>query len=480
MKYPKYKFVFAFIDWLTINIAFIAAVKLQTHSGIDIFVDASPFVIPEMLVFMVYAVMLLAVFQHQNLYKINVVLSVADQLVRLIKSIFIAVIGLAVLSFFSRSNLIVDSRLAIFFFAVFSFLLLVVMRLVFYRQGLSLLATNNIYHRLVLIVGAGKAGRLLAANLSEKNPYGLKILGFLDDLHSVGAPIFRGLKVLGRVSDLESIANQYALDEIIVCVEDASHEELMEMLDRCQKTQARVKIASPLYDIIPARIPTERYGEVPVVGLAQTIPGPIQEFYKRMFDVLFATAGLLLMSPLFMIVSILIKLDSKGSVFYRQIRIGKNGKPFSFYKFRSMIVGSDDDEARKKNAQLFIQIRKRIGEGSTKIVDESKITGIGKVLRKTSIDELPQLFNVLMGDMSLVGPRPCLPYEWEHYEEWHKKRLSVIPGCTGVWQVSGRSSVGFEDMVILDLYYIQNSSLLLDLQLILKTIPVMIFGRGAK
>jgi undecaprenyl-phosphate galactose phosphotransferase len=145
-----------------------------------------------------------------------------------------------------------------------------------------------------------------------------------------------------------------------------------------------------------------------------------------------------------------------------------------------MIVGSDDDEARKKNAQQFIQIKKRIGEGSTKIVDESKITGIGRILRKTSIDELPQLFNVLMGDMSLVGPRPCLPYEWEHYEEWHKKRLSVIPGCTGVWQVSGRSSVGFEDMVILDLYYIQNSSLLLDLQLILKTIPVMIFGRGAK
>jgi lipopolysaccharide/colanic/teichoic acid biosynthesis glycosyltransferase len=123
---------------------------------------------------------------------------------------------------------------------------------------------------------------------------------------------------------------------------------------------------------------------------------------------------------------------------------------------------------------------KKPSEGSTKIVNESRVTSVGRFLRKTSLDELPQLFNVLKGDMSLVGPRPCLPYEWDHYEEWHKRRLSVIPGCTGVWQVSGRSAVGFDDMVILDLYYIQNTSLFLDLQLIFKTIPVMVFGRGGK
>jgi undecaprenyl-phosphate galactose phosphotransferase len=433
-----------------------------------------------MLVFMAYATLLIPILQHQNLYKINVVLSFADQIVRLGKSILSGVIGLALLSFFSRSHLIVDSRLAIFFFAVFSFVFLAFIRLAGYRKGLYILAKRNIYHRLVVIIGAGKAGRILAANLSEKNPYGLKILGFLDNLHSVGAPIFRGLKVLGHIDDLESIAEQYALDEIIVCVEDASHEQLMEILDRCQRTQARVKIASPLYDVIPARISTERYGEVPIVGLAQTTPGPVQEFYKRMFDVICAAAGLVLLSPVFVLVAIAIKITSNGSVLYRQMRIGKDGEAFTFYKFRSMIVGSDDDETRKRNAKKFIQIKKHIGEGSTKIVDESKITSVGRILRKTSIDELPQLFNVLRGDMSLVGPRPCLPYEWEHYEDWHKKRLSVMPGCTGVWQVSGRSSVGFEDMVILDLYYIQNASLIFDFQLILKTIPVMVFGKGAK
>ena len=117
-------------------------------------------------------------------------------------------------------------------------------------------------------------------------------------------------------------------------------------------------------------------------------------------------------------------------------------------------------------------------KNSTKIVDGSKITKVGRFIRKTSLDELPQLLNVIKGDMSLVGPRPCLPYEWEHYDEWHKRRLSAIPGCTGVWQVSGRSEVTFDDMVILDLYYIQNRSLLLDLQILLKTIPVMALGKG--
>jgi lipopolysaccharide/colanic/teichoic acid biosynthesis glycosyltransferase len=148
-----------------------------------------------------------------------------------------------------------------------------------------------------------------------------------------------------------------------------------------------------------------------------------------------------------------------------------------------MQVGSDQDEARKKTVVQFIHTKGKVKPSekvSTKIVNEARVTRIGRWLRKTSLDELPQLFNVLKGDMSLVGPRPCLPYEWESYEEWHKRRLMVTPGCTGMWQVAGRSVVGFEDMVILDLYYIQNASVLLDFRLLLKTLPVMLFGTGAK
>jgi lipopolysaccharide/colanic/teichoic acid biosynthesis glycosyltransferase len=180
------------------------------------------------------------------------------------------------------------------------------------------------------------------------------------------------------------------------------------------------------------------------------------------------------------IIGIIIKLTSKGPIFYSHTRIGKDGKPFNFYKFRSMKVGSDQDKDRINSVTQFIKGNPQNGNGNTKIVNEKMITPIGRFLRKTSLDELPQLFNVLIGDMSLVGPRPCLPYEYAAYDEWHKRRLSVLPGCTGLWQVSGRSETDFDEMVVLDLYYIGNISPILDIQLILKTIPVMVFGRGAK
>jgi lipopolysaccharide/colanic/teichoic acid biosynthesis glycosyltransferase len=170
-------------------------------------------------------------------------------------------------------------------------------------------------------------------------------------------------------------------------------------------------------------------------------------------------------------------------VFYRQVRIGKNGREFKLYKFRSMTVGSDNDMNREKQVAAFITSKEKspITEGtSTKIVNEAHVTRVGKWLRRFSLDEFPQLINVLRGEMSIVGPRPCLPYEYAHYKEWHKRRMSVLPGLTGMWQVAGRSMVSFEDMVILDLHYIQNASIILDLRVMLKTIPVILFGTGAK
>jgi lipopolysaccharide/colanic/teichoic acid biosynthesis glycosyltransferase len=174
----------------------------------------------------------------------------------------------------------------------------------------------------------------------------------------------------------------------------------------------------------------------------------------------------------------MIKITSQGPVLFNQTRIGKFGKPFQFYKFRSMRVSDGEDEERKKKMIEFIKETDSL-QGS-KVINDSRLTWIGKIIRKTSLDELPQLFNVIKGDMSLVGPRPCLPYEFEHYDEWQKRRLNVIPGCTGVWQVWGRSSVSFKDSVVLDLYYINNMSPWLDMQLIIQTIPAMFFLRGGK
>lgn len=469
----------AVIDALILNVAFIAALSVQVNhtSPLDLTV---PYVSLEALFFAGYSLLIVLIFQHNNLYKINVFLTIADHSVRIGKSMVYAVLGLGLVSFFTKSSVVVESRLVILAFTVLSLLLFAIVRVFAFRKMFLLFAAKNIYRRSVIIIGAGATGKLMAATVQMNNPYGITLLGFLDDEVPEGSTVFGGSKVLGRPGDVEHLVRTFEIDELLVCLDDVPHERLLEVLDLCSKTDAFVQIASPLYSIISERLFTERYGTMAVVGITKS-QSILQDVSKRLFDFGMAFVGAILLAPVFLVIAAAIKLDSKGPVFFNQTRIGKNGRPFTFYKFRSMAVGSDQDHERRDRVLSFI----RNGEagtavGSTKIVTESRITRVGKLLRKTSLDELPQIVNVIKGDMSLVGPRPCLPYEWDHYDEWHRKRLSVTPGCTGVWQVSGRSVVGFDDMVVLDLYYIQNASLALDAMLILKTIPVMLFGKGAK
>lgn len=198
----------------------------------------------------------------------------------------------------------------------------------------------------------------------------------------------------------------------------------------------------------------------------------LYEKTKRVFDIVLSAMALIVLSPLLLIVAVLIKMDSKGKAIYSQERVGKNGRKFKIYKFRSMV----------ENADCRIEQLKAVNEKDGpifKIKKDPRITRIGKIIRKTSIDELPQLVNVIKGDMSLVGPRPPLVKEVEQYTEYQKKRLSVIPGLTCYWQISGRSNLSFEQWVELDLKYIRERSLLCDIMIILKTIPVVIIGRGA-
>jgi exopolysaccharide biosynthesis polyprenyl glycosylphosphotransferase len=203
---------------------------------------------------------------------------------------------------------------------------------------------------------------------------------------------------------------------------------------------------------------------------------------KRSCDLIISAAAIALLFPLWLLIAILIKLDSKGPIFYTQERVGMDGRLFLLYKFRTMQAGADPDLHREYQ-RAFIAGRAEANLGDVdrptyKLQADPRITRIGKTLRRTSLDEVPQLLNVLMGDMSLVGPRPPIPYEVEAYELWHRKRLDMKPGLTGLWQVSGRNRLPFEEMVRLDLFYIENWSLLLDLKIILRTGFVMLGGEG--
>lgn len=483
IKYPMHKYVLAAVDALIIFAGYVFAFYIERRWLAENIPLSTELLLMEGAFFVIIAVLCIAVFHYLDLYKINVFVTVVNHLVRIVKGLGIVLIGIAVISFFTKAYFIIDSRLWILYFFLSSIALFAIGRVWLFRQVYLYLSRSKILQRTVLIVGAKEHGKNVAVNLFLHDYLGLRVVGFLDDDIREGTPIFNAAKVIGTLHEIEACVRQYKVKEIIICLEQIEHTVLMNLMEETMHLNVIVKISSPLYEIVPLRRAIEHYGNVPVLGVFQSGMSEKHEFSKRAFDFVLASLMMLLLAPVFAVIMVLIKSTSHGPVFFRQVRIGKDGKPFKIFKFRSMTVGADDDEARKKQMQAFIRTKRQgppVATSSTKIVNEARITAVGKWLRNLSLDELPQLINVLRGEMSLVGPRPCLPYEWEHYEEWHKRRLSVLPGLTGMWQVAGRSIVGFEDMVILDLHYIQNASLVLDFRVLLKTIPVMLFGTGAK
>lgn len=392
-----------------------------------------------------------------------------------------SIIGLTFIIFFSRSQYIPDSRLAIFIWGISSIISLIFFRIFIFRNWYIFHNQNKSNRSNILIVGANIAAKNLVIQLEFENIYGFKIVGFVEDTIPVGGKIFEQYKNIGHTTDIPVIVKQYLVDEILITLSDVSLDRLLNVFDICKSTSAIVKSITPLLDIVHGKVSTELYFNTPVLRLTNGGRDRISQLIKRTIDIVGSIFSILVFAIPFIIISLIIKLTSKGPVLYSQIRIGKNGKPFKFYKFRSMYIDSDKDKNREHQIIEFIKGNTVNSKTiNTKIVNESNITSIGKILRRTSVDELPQVICVLKGDMSLVGPRPCLPYEFKAYGEWQKRRLSVLPGCTGLWQVSSRSEGGYDDMVLLDLYYIDNISPWFDLQLILKTIPVMLFSKGGK
>jgi exopolysaccharide biosynthesis polyprenyl glycosylphosphotransferase len=209
-----------------------------------------------------------------------------------------------------------------------------------------------------------------------------------------------------------------------------------------------------------------------MIGVREISISGSQQIFKRATDVIISLAGVILLAPFFLLLSLIIRLDSPGPPIFRQIRVGKDERLFACFKFRSMYADAD-----KQKEELLDQ--NEVDGPVFKIREDPRITAVGRFLRRSSVDELPQLFNVLMGHMSLVGPRPALPSEVQRYQPWHKRRLEVAPGMTGLWQVSGRSQLTFDEMVLLDLYYIENWSPLLDLQIMVRTLPKVLLAEGA-
>ena len=478
-KNYRYKYFFGIADFIVLMFSFLVSIfvlRNDTTLGFIQFYSSIPEFL--LLVFLISTIIIL-IFQYNGLYRLDIILNRTTHFTHILKAIYYSSLKIVLLSFLLDSRTIIDSRLLFVLFFLVSVGLLFIVRVELLKWVFVELSQTS-FKRNVIIVGNGKAGKLLATKLIYENPLGLNILGFVDEDRHIGDFVVAGKKVLGNYDDLEELVNTRVVDELIIAIDDSSYEKFFDLVDHCKQLNVPIRMTSNLLDVVNQRLKIEKYTDIPVIDVAPQYNDNFTLGLKRISDIVIASFGILVLSPFFALIAILVKLSSPGPILFKQARIGKDGKEFSFFKFRSMKQLKGEDEDRKKMMIQFMKNGAGNGASDTKVINESRVTWIGNIIRKTSLDELPQLFNVLKGDMSLVGPRPCLPYEYENYDEWQKRRVSVIPGCTGVWQVWGRSVVNFQESVVLDLYYINNMSPWLDIQLIFQTVPVMLFSRGAK
>lgn len=479
-QYPKYKFVLAGCDYVLLLTAWALAILIRFNGVPLIDLLSRPLVRTQGALIVVYSVIWIVIFQHFSLYKLNYFMSFGQQLLAIAKSLVYGLIGLVLITYLFKRLDFVESRLVLALFVSISVVLIMSFRTLVFRPLFAIASQKKIIRRKVLVVGHDRTAKMVASQISLDDNHGFDVVGFVNDDLAEGVIVLDDLANLGALADMDALVKSLGVDEIIIAESDVTHQSLLDIIDLAQATNAHVRLVSDLYNIIPEKVLLEKYLGVPIVKMPQNYENALFTVYKRVFDVVVTAVGLVFLALPFAVIALAIKFTSKGPVFFNHTRIGKDCQPFEFYKFRTMYV-DNDDTAHREFINEFIQAEKLGGAGGDrvkKITNDPRVTPVGRFLRKTSLDELPQLFNVLKGEMSLVGPRPCMPYELEQYQQWHRRRLSIIPGCTGLWQVAGRSAVDFNDMVILDLFYIDNMSPLFDLRIIFRTVPVMLLAKG--
>lgn len=342
------------------------------------------------------------------------------------------------------------------------------------RRIVYSLREHGYYLTPAVIVGANEEGISLAEQLISWKSSGLHVLGFVDAKESTGTRIYRHLHSLGKVDQLDGIIKQYGVEEVILATSAfSSRDNMLDIFKRYGVASGvNVRLSSGLYEIITTGLTVKEFAFVPLVGVNQLRLTGFDKILKFILDYAITIPGVIVIAPIMLLIGLLVKLDSPGPVIHRRRVLGVNGKQFDAYKFRTMAVNGD--EILAKHPELQRELREH-----GKLKNDPRVTRVGEWLRKTSLDELPQLFNILKGEMSLVGPRMITEAEIDKYNQWDINLLTVRPGLTGLWQVSGRSDVSYEQRVRYDMYYIRNWSIWLDVQLLLETMPAVIKRRGA-
>jgi len=365
------------------------------------------------------------------------------------------------------------SRLWVGLSYIFSIALLVVFRLIFDKVFYSYIRKNRNFSR-TLIIGLGEDANRIKKTFNDDKYNDMYVVGIVDSKEKIDKEkgILKNYEVMGYLENIKEIILKHDIQTIIISGKAFYYYEILDIVEIVKVMDILILMFPGFFEFSISRMETREISGIPLIHVANIGFFGFNLFLKNLFDYVLGLIFFIFFIPIYVIVAVLIKLNSKGPVFYKQKRVTKEGALFYMYKFRTMVVGADKmlDDLKKYNEADGLLF---------KIKNDPRITKVGRILRRLSIDEVPQIINVLRGELSLVGPRPPLPEEVEKYSKWHRKRLNVKQGITGLWQVAGRSELGFEEGIKLDLYYIQNWSITMDLKILLKTVPAIFSRRGA-
>jgi exopolysaccharide biosynthesis polyprenyl glycosylphosphotransferase len=459
-------------DLFMMSFAFRVAFYIRFELNLPIFqVDVIPSRSFYQMIVLILMPLWMIIFPFLSLYNRDNLLGGTDEYAQVFKAATISLFIIIVAGFLEPAFIIARGWLLLAW--LLSFLFTAFGRF-WLRRGVYWLRKKGFFLSQAVIVGANAEGVQLAQQLLSWTTSGLNLVGFIDKKFSVGKQVYGNLQVLGNLDDLDNVVQVHDVDELILASSAiSSRDKLLDIFKQYGVDgKVNVRMSSGLYEIVTTGLTVKEFAYVPLVGVNKVRLTGVDRAIKLVLDYGLAIPGTILISPLLLALAILVKLESSGPIFHRRRVMGVKGKQFDALKFRTMYLNGD--EIIDHHPDLKKELEK-----NHKLKNDPRVTRLGAFLRKYSLDELPQLFNVLRNEMALVGPRMISPEEVRDYDRWGINLLTVKPGITGLWQVSGRSDISYDERVQLDMYYIRNWSIWLDLQLLIRTIPVVIYGKGA-
>ncbi|MCL4562628.1 MAG: sugar transferase [Chloroflexi bacterium] len=456
-----------FLDGLIVVLSLRLAVYIRPFLNSLSFIAEvqNPYSIPGPL-YIIFTLMWVLVMMLFSVYDIRRFLLLRDEITRFTLASAIAGVSLAGFLYISYRDV---SRFFYLYFIVQTYLFQLCLRLAF-RSLIHFRGAAGIKDRGVLIVGAGEVGLRLKEQIEQYGDFGLKLIGFLDDNPQKQAS--NGL-ILGGLEQARDVIQNHLIDDVVLALPQRAYQTTNELVTELHDLPVKVWVVPDYFSLALNRASMEELAGIPMIDLRAPAINDYDRMIKRFFDIVISLVSLPFAIPIGGLIALAIKLDSPGPVVFRQERVGENGRIFDMYKFRSMVV----DAERLNNPVERVDENGKIMQD--KRIKDPRVTRVGRFIRRTSLDELPQLINVFRGEMSLVGPRPELPYLVDKYEQWQRRRFAIPQGITGWWQINGRSDKPMHLHTDEDLYYLQNYSIWLDLRILFKTAWVVLMRKGA-